>query len=544
MNAFLTTLGRAFWLGAALLTTLSGLRAESSVMPDFELGRWDSNAKAKLADFAGEIVVLDFFAYWCVPCRNATAEIEGGIQKYYAARKGNPNGVPVRVVAINLEKDNPKLTEKFIQNTGAEFVLNDFEGALLEKLGGAGTPFLVVIDGTHATKEKPDFRILYKSEGFEGTKKLRSVIDSIKRPPKPTAKLHRDPVAVIEEATGPPVAYQGEIAFDAMLTSDMTITSTALTCGQKRGGTEWRIGYTHNTVGLDYAPYVLFDFLGFPARVTEEYDAGSVLVRQKIGGALTAGIAGGGYRGFTDYRSVWLANYYFQQFNFLPGYELPDPNGYNVSSSLRWEYQPTTGFVEASFLYSHEVIAPGYEYEPLIPALLKGRGRLDTYAPTLKLENVLTRRIRLLNELQLTFTTGREPRYSYRGSLNLALGERWVWRTTGGYAFEDPTLRAGYAGATLEFEITPRWLINASGLYYHDTGEIENSAFISTAAPGQRIWQAGLGMRYVGDISTFSLSVAPVIADYEPLAVGTRPFTNLYQDRDWISVQAAFSLVF
>ena len=128
--------------------------------------------------------------------------------------------------------------------------------------------------------------------------------------------------------------------------------------------------------------------------------------------------------------------------------------------------------------------------------------------------------------------------------MNVALGERWVWRTSGGYTHEDPTLRAWFAGVTLEFEIAPRWLVNISGLYYHDTGEIENSLFISTAAPGVQTYQAGLGLRYVGQWSSFSLSVAPLRAEYEPVEVGTRPFTNLYADRTWVSVQAAWAIEF
>ena len=149
-----------------------------------------------------------------------------------------------------------------------------------------------------------------------------------------------------------------------------------------------------------------------------------------------------------------------------------------------------------------------------------------------------------MNEFQLTLTSGREARYSYRGSVNVALGERWVWRTTGGYTHENPTLRAWNVGATLECEIAPRWFVSVSGLYYRDTGEIENSLFISTAAPGLEVWQGGLGLRYAGGESSFHLAVAPSWSDYEEVQVGTRPFTNLYRDRSWISVQAAWSFEF
>ena len=526
-----------------ILPGLSPGQTTPKPAPDFDLPKWESAEKVKLADFAGEIVVLDFFAYWCVPCRKASAEIEGGIQKYYTARKGNSQGVLVRVVSINIEKDKPTATAKFIKDAGLELVLNDFDATLLEKFGAAGTPFIVVIDGTHATTEKPDFRVRYQSEGFEGTKKLRQVIDEIKPPPKPSARSGNAD-GVIETATGSPVTREGDLSFEAMLASDIQLSSTAVSYGQKHGDTDWKLTYTHNLIGEDYEPYEPFDFLGYSERINASYNGGAASVRQKLGDALKWRVAGGGYVGFADYRSLWLANYYKQQFSFVPGYETPDPSGYYASTSLRWEYLPATGFAEISFLYAHDTIAPGYEFNPFLGVLEQATDQLDTYSPTLTFENIISRRIRWLNEFQLVFTTGRETRYAYRSSINVALGERWVWRTVGGYTQEDPTLRAWYAGATFEYEITPRWLVNLSGLYYHDTGEIENSAFISTAAPGLQTWQVGLGLRYVGDVSTFSLSVAPIVADYQPVEVGTRPFTNLYSDRDWISIQAAWTVVF
>jgi len=515
--------------------------AEESIA-GFDLPRWGSDETLSLSAFTGEIVVLDFFAYWCVPCRKASVEIEGGIARYYASRHGNPQGVPVRVISVNIEQAKPEQTERFIADAGLERVVNDVGAKLLEELGGEGTPFVVVIDATHATREEPDYRIVYRSSGFKGTKPIRTVIDSIKPPPQ--AAEAEDAGGIIEKPSGPPVTRQADLAFEAMLSSDIDVTSTAITYGQTHGGTQWKLNYTHNTYVEDYEPYEPFDFLGYPERLREHYDGGAGSVRQALGRGMTWLVGAGGYTGFTDYRSVWLANYYKQQFSFVPGYEDPDPYGYNASTSLRWEYLPATAFVEASFLYAYDQIAPGYEFDPFAGVLVHDNDQLDTWAPALRFENIVGRRIRLLNEVQLTSTTGRQNRYAYRGAVNVALGERWVWRTVGGYTWEDPALRACYAGTTLEFELANHWLLNASGLYYEDTGEIENSTFLSTAAPGLKTWQAGLGLRYVGRVSTVSLSVAPIFADYAPVGVGTRPFTNLYQDRTWLSIQAAWTMIF
>ncbi|MEO6036032.1 MAG: TlpA disulfide reductase family protein [Verrucomicrobiota bacterium] len=531
-----------FWLAFAL-TVPFGARAENKSAPDFVLPKWDSTEQVKLADFAGQIVVLDFFAYWCAPCRRASEEIGPGIQKFYETKKGNPHGVPVRALAVNIESDNPKKTAEFIKAVGADLVANDSNGALLEKLGGAGTPFIVVIDGTRGTKDSPEFQIVYQRAGFEGTKKLRAVIDAIKptrAPEKKTASHAADP----EQATGPPVARKGGIAFEALLASDIQLTTVNFNYGEKRGGTEWLASYTHNTYGADYEPFKLFDFLGFAERLEESYDGGQLSLRQNLGERFTLSGGAGAYSGFTDFRSLWLANYYEQQFNFVPGYTRPDPHGFNATTGLRWEYQPTTGFIEANFLYASDEIAPGYEFEPMLGRAVHGRDNLHTYAPSLKFENVLTKRLRALHEFQLTLTSDREPRYTYRGSVNVALGERWVWRTTGGYTREDPTLRAWHVGGTLECEVAPRWLVSVSGLYYRDTGEIENSLFISTAAPGLTTWQGGAGVRYAGENSSFSLTVAPSWSSYKPVEVGTRPFTNLYRNRNWISVQAAWGFAF
>lgn len=153
--------------------------------PGFSLKNRASGKTVNLSDFAGKIVVLDFFAWWCGPCAQSAPIVEEQIQKHYAAKNGNPHGIPVQVVSINVEEENPKNTAAFIKKHGISTVLDDQDGKTLKSYGGEGLPHFVIIDGTGGKTGAPSFRAVYKTSGFEGTAVLRGVIDAIKAPAKP-----------------------------------------------------------------------------------------------------------------------------------------------------------------------------------------------------------------------------------------------------------------------------------------------------------------------------------------------------------------------
>jgi thiol-disulfide isomerase/thioredoxin len=136
-------------IASALLTALalvvSNCARPSSESGALEIGRpaptftlADLNGKkVSLDQFKGKIVMLDFWATWCNPCR-ATMPLLENLQKEYVNT--------MVLLAINLEESGDEVRD-FVrtENLHAQ-VLLDTEGAVGQKYGAAEIPMQVLID--------------------------------------------------------------------------------------------------------------------------------------------------------------------------------------------------------------------------------------------------------------------------------------------------------------------------------------------------------------------------------------------------------------
>ena len=143
-----------------LLVALAiGAGAEAAARPDFRLPGLDGR-KLGPRDFAGKVVVVDFWATWCGPC-HAQAEILRRVHGQYTAGQ-------VQFLAVDVGEDE-KTVRAFVKKSPFPYpVLLDEKESVSGKLGVVGFPTLMILD----TKGE----VAYLRPGIIPEKRLRELL--------------------------------------------------------------------------------------------------------------------------------------------------------------------------------------------------------------------------------------------------------------------------------------------------------------------------------------------------------------------------------
>ena len=113
--------------------------ARARMAPAFSLTTLDEQ-KISMDGLAGKVVLIDFWATWCGPCREALPHMQKIVQKF--------SGQPLVVLSISLDKDDGKWREFVAKNnmTWLQYRDGGFDGSIAKMFGVSAIPATFSID--------------------------------------------------------------------------------------------------------------------------------------------------------------------------------------------------------------------------------------------------------------------------------------------------------------------------------------------------------------------------------------------------------------
>lgn len=119
--------------------------------PKLVVERWLSG---KAPETKGKVVVLDFWATWCPPCRETIPELNGIAKKF-----------ATDVVVIGISKEKPEVVQSFMKGTKMNYpVAIDTKGRMSDAIGVEGIPHVLVVS--------PDGVVRWQGFPLDGTERL------------------------------------------------------------------------------------------------------------------------------------------------------------------------------------------------------------------------------------------------------------------------------------------------------------------------------------------------------------------------------------
>ncbi len=154
--------------GLLMLLFVSGLVVSSvqaeelkGPAPDFTLKQRGTGNNVRLADLRGEVVMINFWASWCGPCRQEMPFIEDIYQRY--------KDLGFTVLGVNVDND-PKLADKLLKDIQVNFpILLDTENKLSEIYSVDAMPSTVMVDRNGNMRflhrgYKPGYELKYEEQ--------------------------------------------------------------------------------------------------------------------------------------------------------------------------------------------------------------------------------------------------------------------------------------------------------------------------------------------------------------------------------------------
>jgi thiol-disulfide isomerase/thioredoxin len=135
--------------GGVVLTLVAGLAActlpsnppsggSGQPAPQFSLPNLDGK-QVNLKDFSNKVVIIDFWATWCGPCREEIPHLNKLYEDY--------RGKGLEIIGISMDTDEPESIKKFTKEFRMEYTVVIGNEGVAQDFGGLlGYPTTIILD--------------------------------------------------------------------------------------------------------------------------------------------------------------------------------------------------------------------------------------------------------------------------------------------------------------------------------------------------------------------------------------------------------------
>jgi len=129
-------------LSTAMLIFFVTIPARAEKIPDFRLPEVSSGRVIDTSNLRGQVLLVNFWATWCPPCRMELPELNDLYRKY--------NGRGLTVIGVSVDQASKSRIANFVKTKGISYPVVRGDSSLSRRYGGVNAipaSFLVGRDG-------------------------------------------------------------------------------------------------------------------------------------------------------------------------------------------------------------------------------------------------------------------------------------------------------------------------------------------------------------------------------------------------------------